>query len=187
MGRVVHFEIHADNPQRAIAFYKGLFGWEITKWDGPMDYWTIHTGPKEQPGIDGGMVPRRGTLDGTAVIAYVCTVDVADIDAGGQGADPTYICLAPGMPRSMIVYHPMEIVVTQDATFVLIDHIHDSRRIYTDGRDWPDEVDPAFAGYSMGRWIDTDLDGRYDVLEVETRHMKGPRTFDATGIPLLRI
>jgi predicted enzyme related to lactoylglutathione lyase len=81
MGRVVHFEIHAENPQRAIAFYKGLFGWEITKWDGPMDYWMIRTGPKEHPGIDGGMVLRRGIIDGTAVIAYVCTVDVAEIDA----------------------------------------------------------------------------------------------------------
>ena len=61
MGRVVHFEIHAENPQRAIAFYQGLFGWEITKWDGPMDYWMIRTGPKEQMGIDGGWfaLPRH--------------------------------------------------------------------------------------------------------------------------------
>ena len=74
----------------------------------------------------------------TAEYEALYRANVADIDAGGQGADPTYICLAPGMPRSMIVYHPMEIVITQDATFVLIDHIHDSRRIYTDGRDWRD-------------------------------------------------
>ena len=122
----------------------------------------------------------------TAEYEALYRANVADIDAGGQGADPTYICLAPGMPRSMIVYHPMEIVITQDATFVLIDHIHDSRRIYTDGRDWPEAADPAFAGYSIGKWIDIDRDGRYDVLEIETRNMKGPRTFDATGIPLHR-
>jgi len=110
--------------------------------------------------------------------------NVADMKAGGQGADPTYTCLAPGMPRSMIVYHPMEVVITPNTTYLLIDHIHDSRRIFTDGRDWPEEVELSFAGYSIGRWIDEDGDGRYDVLEVETRHMKGPRSFDATGIPL---
>jgi hypothetical protein len=122
----------------------------------------------------------------TAEYEAVYRANVADIREGGQGADPTYVCLAPGMPRSMIVYHPMEIVITADTTYVLIDHIHDSRRIYTDGRDWPEEIDPAFAGYSIGKWIDGAGDGHFDVLEVETRHMKGPRTFDATGIPLHR-
>src|SRR5438309_388725 len=51
--------------------------------------------------------------------------NVADMKAGGQGADPTYTCLAPGMPRSMIVYHPMEVVITPNTTYLLIDHIHD--------------------------------------------------------------
>ena len=110
----------------------------------------------------------------------------ADMAAGGQGYDPTYTCLAPGMPRSMIVYHPMEIVVTPDTTHILIDQIHDSRRIYTDGRDWPSEIEPSFAGYSIGRWIDEDGDGRYDALVVETRGFKGPRAYDRTGIPLHR-
>ena len=45
-------------------------------------------------------------------------------------------------------------------------------------------IEPTFAGYSIGRWIDQDGDGRYDVLEVETRGFKGPREFDATGLPL---
>jgi predicted enzyme related to lactoylglutathione lyase len=80
MGRVVHFEIHAENPERAIKFYQSLLGWEFNKWDGPRPYWLISTGPKEQPGINGGLVPRRGTIDGTAVIAYVCTSDVKNID-----------------------------------------------------------------------------------------------------------
>src|SRR5262249_8291387 len=65
---------------RAIRFYQGLFGWEFTKWAGPVDYWLIKTGPDSQPGINGGMVRRQGTLDGHAVIAYVCTLDVASID-----------------------------------------------------------------------------------------------------------
>jgi predicted enzyme related to lactoylglutathione lyase len=81
MGRVVHFEIHAENTKRAVEFYTSLFGWQFTKWDGPMEYWLINTGPAEQRGINGGMVPRRGVIDGTAVIAYVCTVDVSNVDA----------------------------------------------------------------------------------------------------------
>jgi predicted enzyme related to lactoylglutathione lyase len=84
MPRVVHFEIHADNPERAVEFYKSLFGWEITKWGGPMDYWLIKTGPDDQRGINGGLVKRRGVIDGTAVIAYVCTVDVPSVDATVQ-------------------------------------------------------------------------------------------------------
>src|SRR5204862_6237145 len=65
-----------------------------------------------------------------------------------------------------------------------VEHIDDSRRIYTDGRDWPEEWEPAFRGHSIGKWIDADGDGRYDVLEVETRGVKGPRSFDSTGLPL---
>jgi hypothetical protein len=103
---------------------------------------------------------------------------------GGQGTNPTATCLAPGMPRSMNVYHPMEIVITPDTVHVLIDHTHDFRRIYTDGRNWPTDEEPSFAGYSIGKWIDADGDGRYDFLEVETRGFKGPRAFDSTGIPL---
>ena len=81
MARVVHFEIHAENAERAIQFYQKSFGWEFQKWEGPMDYWLVMTGPKDQPGIDGGLVPRQGKIDGEAVIAYVCTIDVPDIDA----------------------------------------------------------------------------------------------------------
>jgi hypothetical protein len=58
------------------------------------------------------------------------------------------------------------------------------RRIYTDGRPWPQEEEPAFNGYSIGQWFDTDNDGRFDTLEVETRNLRGPRTFDGQGTPL---
>ncbi len=108
----------------------------------------------------------------------------ADQAQGGQGNDPTYTCLAPGMPRIMNVYDPMEIVITPEATHILIQHVHDSRRIFTDGRDFPTNEEPTFAGYSIGKWIDTDGDGRYDVLEVETRNLRGPRAYDASGLPL---
>jgi predicted enzyme related to lactoylglutathione lyase len=80
MPRVVHFEIHAADPDRAIKFYQEVFGWTFQKWDGPMPYWIVITGPADKPGINGGLVPRRDAIDGQAVIAYVCTVDVDSID-----------------------------------------------------------------------------------------------------------
>jgi hypothetical protein len=110
--------------------------------------------------------------------------NLADQAAGGQGIGVTYTCASPGMPRVINGYGPTEFVVTPGATHILVDNIYDSRRIFTDGRDWPTEVMPSLVGYSIGRWIDTDGDGKYDVLEGETRGFKGPRAFDASGIPL---
>ncbi len=110
--------------------------------------------------------------------------NLRDQAAGGQGLDLTYKCLSPGMPRATNGYGQIEFVVTPDTTYILVQHILDDRRIHTDGRDWPSEIEPAFLGYSIGKWIDTDGDGRYDLLEVETRHFKGPRTYDTSGIPL---
>ena len=81
MARVAHFEIHADDPQRAINFYSTLFGWEFQQWGG-QEYWLIKTGAAEEPGIDGGLVRRRGDRPqiGQAVNAYVCTVLVNSLD-----------------------------------------------------------------------------------------------------------
>jgi hypothetical protein len=113
--------------------------------------------------------------------------DLADIEKGGQGIDPTYKCVSPGMPRVMLAYSMLEFVVTPDVTYILMSRDHDfNRHIYTDGRDYPANMalDPEFLGYSIGKWLDADGDGRYDTLVVETRGMKGPRVFDATGIPL---
>ena len=81
MARVVHFEIHAENPERAAVFYRKVFDWQITKWDGPAEYWLITTGPDSEPGINGAIVQRQGPINGDSVIAYVCTIDVANIDA----------------------------------------------------------------------------------------------------------
>jgi predicted enzyme related to lactoylglutathione lyase len=80
MPRVVHFEIHADEPERAVKFYQGVFGWKVEKWEGPMDYWLVSTG-KEEPGIDGAIMQRIQPLrGGDGVIAYICTVGVKPID-----------------------------------------------------------------------------------------------------------
>jgi hypothetical protein len=86
MPRVIHFEIHAADPERAIAFYRALFAWEFNRWGGEIEYWLVKTGPGDQPGIDGGLIRRRGEIDGTAVIAYVCTIDVASVDEAARRA-----------------------------------------------------------------------------------------------------
>ena len=80
MNRVVHFEIHADDPGRARSFYEELFGWRFDRF-GPMDYWLIYTGPPEQRGINGGLHKRLNADEGAAVSGYVCTVDVKDLGA----------------------------------------------------------------------------------------------------------
>jgi hypothetical protein len=115
----------------------------------------------------------------------VLAASLADQAAGGQGNWHTgAACLPPGMPGMMNLYQALQIVVLPEITYMLIDHVHDShRRIYTDGRDWPKDVEPSFLGYSIGKWIDEDGDGRFDMLEIETRHFKGPRTLDPSGMP----
>ena len=109
---------------------------------------------------------------------------MADQAKGGLGNFPTALCSAAGMPLMMIAFRPLEFVITPETTYVLIGANDHYRRIFTDGRDWPTEIDPSYSGYSIGRWIDEDGDGRYDVLQVETRGFKGPRAFDETGLPL---
>jgi hypothetical protein len=112
---------------------------------------------------------------------------LADQANGGEGNffDHAVRCLPGGMPLNMIAFRPLEFVVTPETTYVLIGGSENIRRIFTDGRDWPKEIEPTYAGYSIGKWIDTDHDGVFDTLEVETRGpFKGPRAYDATGLPL---
>lgn len=80
MGRVVHFEIYADDAQRAITFYEELFGWTFQKFE-HSDYWLVTTGPSDQPGIDGGLGLRDNGSPTGGHNAFVCVVDVDDIDA----------------------------------------------------------------------------------------------------------
>jgi hypothetical protein len=109
---------------------------------------------------------------------------MADQALGGQGLYLTSVkCIPMGMPYTMSIVFPFEFVITDSVTYILYEVMTSyPRRIYTDGRDWPTDLDPTFAGYSIGKWIDEDGDGKYDALEVETRNMKVPRRFDQTGI-----
>jgi predicted enzyme related to lactoylglutathione lyase len=81
-NRVTHFEIHAAEPERAIKFYTELFGWKITKWDGPMDYWLVDTGSDDERGINGAILPRGGDNPqvGSQPVGAVITVDVESVD-----------------------------------------------------------------------------------------------------------
>jgi hypothetical protein len=109
--------------------------------------------------------------------------NLADQEAGGQGTDPSYRCIPSAMPRVMIAVQPMEMIITPETTYVLLELFSTVRRIYTDGREWPAQFEPSFAGYSIGKWEDTDGDGRYDTLVVETRGVKGPHSYDSSGLP----
>jgi hypothetical protein len=114
----------------------------------------------------------------------VFKANMADTQAGGQSYNPQTRCFPGGMPRVMIAYDPIQFIVTPQLTVMRTDHLTETRHIFTDRRDFPAKINPSFEGYSVGRWVDEDGNGRFDVLEVETRGMKGPRILDADGIPL---
>ncbi|HEY6254714.1 MAG TPA: hypothetical protein VIY51_02870 [Xanthobacteraceae bacterium] len=109
---------------------------------------------------------------------------MADQAVGGQGLYISSVkCIPMGMPFQMSIVFPFEFVITEKTTFVLYEIMtSQTRRIYTDGRDWPKGEEPTFPGYSIGKWIDTTGSGRYDLLEIETRNLRVPRLFDQTGI-----
>jgi hypothetical protein len=109
--------------------------------------------------------------------------NLKDQEEGGQGDDKTGQCIPHGMPRVMTVVYPMEIIIMPKTTYILTDYTV-PRRIFTDGRDFPAEVEPTFNGLSIGKWTEPGADGRFTTLEVETRGFKGPRTYEASGIRL---
>jgi hypothetical protein len=102
----------------------------------------------------------------------------------GKDYDPKSNCYPPGMPRLMMIYQPMEIVIKPKLVYFLLEAMQPVRRVYTDGRKWPDKFLPAYNGYAIGEWQDTDGDGRYDTLTIETRGISGKRLMDNSGIEL---
>jgi uncharacterized protein len=72
----VHFEVPAEKPELVADFYENVLGWEIIKWEGPVDYWLIGTGPEGKPGINGGIVRKKDRpASGILVTAEVESVD----------------------------------------------------------------------------------------------------------------
>jgi hypothetical protein len=158
------------------------WAWDDTKYPDFGGQWRPIGGPGRfdisKPAGHGQQAPL------TPEYQAIFEANVKEQAAGGQGTTKTYRCFSPGMPRVTNGYGEIEFVVTPKTTHILVDHIYDNRRIFTDGRPWPAEIVPTLLGHSIGQWIDTDGDGRYDVLEVETRGFRGPRSFDASGLPL---
>ena len=113
----------------------------------------------------------------------ILDASIADQAQGGLGNFPTTTGRAAGMPHMMMAFYPLEFVVTPDCTYILVGMYDHYRRIFTDGRDWPADIIPSYQGYSIGKWIDEDGDGKYDVLEIETRDLKLPRGYDISGLP----
>ena len=86
MSRVIHFEIPAENPERAAAFYTKAFGWKFEKWPGPMEYWLVSTGAEDKPGINGGLLKRQAPTTATTNTIGVESVDKAVKAAQNAGA-----------------------------------------------------------------------------------------------------
>ncbi len=109
--------------------------------------------------------------------------NLAEVAKGRQGIFLYHAsCYPAGMP-SMMSVGTHEFVVTPDTTYIL--GADDMRRVFTDGRPWPEDLEPSYQGFSMGHWIDEGDTGTYNVLEVDTRGpFKGPRAYDASGLPL---
>ena len=76
MARVVHFEITADKPERAVRFYEQALGWKIEAWGGPSPYWLVSTGAEGETGIDGAIRDRAGAGQST-----INTVSVPNLEA----------------------------------------------------------------------------------------------------------
>jgi hypothetical protein len=148
-------------------------------WSGPMR-WTA-TGGNRYDQTKGRGLAQQAPL--TPEYQAIFEAGLKDQAEGGQGGNQTYSCLPGGLPRDMAGNQGLEFVVTPKVTHVIFVH-QMPRRIYTDGRDWPQNAEPSLMGYSIGRWIDEDGDRKFDVLEVETRNFMGPRSFDNVGIPL---
>ena len=109
--------------------------------------------------------------------------NLAELARGSQGLFLYHAsCLPGGMP-TMMSAGTHEYIITPETTYISVGT--DLRRIFTDGRPWPTDLEPTYQGFSIGKWIDEDGDGIYDVLEVDTRGpFKGPRAYDASGLPL---
>ena len=175
----------------AVVMKSGGSGAQVAS-DGKYPNWKGQWGIILKPGVGGQGVkfdPTKPFGPGqeaplTPEYQKVLEASMADQAQGGLGNYPTAHCLGGGMPRMMSTGQ-FEYVITPETTYILIaGDVDHTRRVYTDGRPWPTDVDPTLAGYSIGNWVDEDGDGRYDVLEVETRNFKGPRAYDATGLPL---
>lgn len=74
MGRIIHFEIPAADPEVSISFYKNVFNWEVSRW-GDEEYWLLKTGEDDEPGINGAIMKQRDPEQ-----PVVNTIEVANLE-----------------------------------------------------------------------------------------------------------
>ena len=165
-----------------LCFVTQAWAWDDARYPDLKGQWRAIGGPGRfdisKPAGRGQQAPL------TPEYQAIFEANLIDQASGGQGTTPTYKCISPGMPRVTNGYGEIEFVITPQTTYILVDHILDDRRIFTDGRSWPADLEPTLLGYSIGHWVDTKGDGHFDELDVETRGFRGPRAFDASGLPL---
>jgi hypothetical protein len=142
--------------------------------------WRIEGGNRWDPTKPTGL-GQKAPL--TPEYQKILEASLEDQKLGGPGNDPSAWCFPTGMPRFMTAIFGLEFVILPEITYVNSE-VRLSRRIYTDGRDWPNPIQPTFEGYSIGQWGKADASGRFTELTVETRGFKGPRNYEPTGIPL---
>jgi hypothetical protein len=186
-GSIIRAALTAVPLLAALAFAGGAAG-EEAKYPNWKGQWNrqIVPGVAGQPSFDPNKPWGRGQ-QAPLTPEYQAILE-ANLKSQAEGHFFDWLgasCRGFGMPLIMYAFQPMEFIITPETTYVLVDWVEHTRRIYTDGRDWPKEIEPTLVGYSIGKWLDTDGDGNYDTLEVETRGpFKGPRHYDAGGLPL---
>jgi hypothetical protein len=176
--------MHYRSPMCAVALTTALLATpslaqvvDYGKYPAFMGQWT-RTGPPNNWRQVAGPPPL------TPEYQKVFAASQAEVRSGRPGNWPSTYCLPEGMPAMMNLYNPMEIIIKPETTYILMSHNNDVyRRIYTDGRDWPQDPERTLVGYSIGRWVDDSGGGKYSALEVETRYLSGPRAYEASGIP----
>jgi hypothetical protein len=152
-------------------------GTKFPDWSGQ---WRIQGGNRWDPTKPPGL-KQEAPL--TAEYQAKLEASINDQHAGGIGNDLSTACLPVGMPRMMTLVFAMEFVILPEITHMLFE-TRLPRRIYTDGRTWPNDIESTPGGYSIGKWGDPDPAGRFQTLAIETRAIKGRRNFEPTGIPL---
>ena len=129
----------------------GAWGFDNAKYPEIRGAWerpgTAQWDPTKPPGL-------RQQAPLTPEYQAIFEANLADAAVGGQEYNPQVSCLPAGMPRVMIAYEPLEFIITPEITYMRSDHLAQNRRIYTDGRDWPEKITPSFDGYSIGKWVE---------------------------------
>src|SRR3979490_1623343 len=159
----------------------GAMAQDATKYPDWTGIWRGDHGPQWDPSKRSGLAQQAPL---TPQYQKIFEDSLKGQEDGSQGNNVRFTCMPSGMPRTMTVLFQLEFVITPATTYLVFSTNNPVQRNYADGRDWPKDDEPSFTGYSLGKWLDTDGDGKFDTLEVETRNIRNPRQWDQTGMPM---